>query len=92
MKYDIFAAYEVGVGEIVYQRGFEEQERRQELIDFVTAHSADGIEAPLDTDSHILTLSTCTGRGYATRWVVQAVWNEKPETPQMAEQENVAPN
>ena len=27
-------------------------------------------------NDRILTLSTCTGRGHATRWVVLAVWAE----------------
>lgn len=74
-KYDIFAAYEVGVQEIVYQQDIEGHGRQQELIDFVMEHSVGDTGVTLDTDSHLLTLSTCTGRGYATRWVVQAVWN-----------------
>lgn len=75
-KYDIFAAYEVGVQEVVYQRNIEEKGLQQELIDFVTARAVGDAGAALDADSHILTLSTCTGRGYETRWVVQAALSE----------------
>ena len=40
----------------------------------------------------ILTLSTCTGRGHATRWVVQAVLRGEapPEPEETAEQEPAA--
>lgn len=72
-KYTIFAAYEADVRGIVYDMAAGEIDKRQEFIDYCLLHSADGAEAVPDADSHILTLSTCTGRGYATRWVVQAV-------------------
>lgn len=79
-KYDIFAAYEVGVQEIVYNMDMEQTGRQQEFVDFCLSHAAADTGIVLNTDSNILTLSTCTGRGYATRWVVQAVWNGNMET------------
>ena len=36
------------------------------------------VVAPTAED-HILTLSTCTGQGHATRWVVQAVLHSEGE-------------
>ena len=71
-RYNIFAVYEVGVEEIVYQQRIEEQGRQQELIQFATEHSVVDTKILPSAEGNILTLSTCTGKGYATRWVVQA--------------------
>lgn len=71
-QYAIFAAYEVGLTEIVYRQDLSKEDR-QELIQYGLNHSVieTGI-VPTSTDT-IITLSTCTGRGYDARWVVQAV-------------------
>ena len=76
-RYDIFAAYEVEVSEIVYKQDLLGKEDRQGLIQYGLDHSVieTGI-APAATDT-IITLSTCTGRGYSSRWVVQAVWYQE---------------
>ena len=73
-RYDIFAAYEVGVTEIVYRQDLSSAEDRQELIRFALDRSViDTGIAPTPEDT-IITLSTCTGSGHhSTRWVVQAV-------------------
>lgn len=76
-KYDIFAVYEVGVEEIVYQQNLEEKGQQQELIDFATEHSVVNTGITPSINDRILTLSTCTGRGYKTRWVVQAARNKQ---------------
>lgn len=40
------------------------------------------------TYDKVLTLSTCTGNGHATRWVVQAVCpGQAPETPEIPQEE-----
>lgn len=72
-RYDIFAAYEVGVAEIVYRQDLSSAEDRLELIRFGLDNSVieTGI-VPTVTDT-IITLSTCTGSGHNARWVVQAV-------------------
>lgn len=72
-RYDIFAAYEVGVAEIVYRQDLSSAEDRQELLRFGIDNSVieTGI-VPTVTDT-IITLSTCTGSGRNARWVVQAV-------------------
>lgn len=72
-KYDIFAAFEASVQEIVYQFDIEEEGRQQEFIDYCLSHSVVDTGIVPETDGHIITLSTCTGRGYSTRWVVQGV-------------------
>lgn len=70
-RWDIFAAYEASITSPVYDRDTPIGE--QNFIRFCLDSSVinTGIEpAP---GSNILTLSTCTGRGHASRWVVQAV-------------------
>lgn len=72
-RYDIFAAYEVGVKEIVYRLDLEEQGLEQEFIRFSLEHSDIDTGIVPDESDRIVTLSTCTGRGHSTRWIVQAV-------------------
>ncbi|MCI8302181.1 MAG: hypothetical protein HFF68_05400, partial [Oscillospiraceae bacterium] len=71
--YDIFAAYEVGIREIVYRLDIEEAGLQEELIRYGLDHSAIDTGVVPTAEERILTLSTCTGSGHATRWVVQAV-------------------
>ena len=72
-KYDIFAAYEVSTQGTTYQIGFPSDQSRQDFIDYCLEQSViDTGITPTVYDS-VLTLSTCTGNGHATRWVVQAV-------------------
>ena len=66
----------MGIQEIVYRLDIEETGREQELIDFGLEHSVIDTGVIPDAGSQILTLSTCTGRGHATRWVIQAVLRE----------------
>lgn len=68
-RYEIFAAWEAGVTSIVYAVDGD----RQRLLDsFLGASQIDTGLVP-GTEDTLLTLSTCTGNGHATRWVVQAV-------------------
>lgn len=81
--YEIFAAYEVSTSGAAYQLGFPNEESRQAFLDDCVSRSViDTGIAPTVRDQ-ILTLSTCTGNGHATRWVVQAVL--RGEAPQEAE-------
>ena len=72
-KYEIFAAYEVSVEGDTYRMGFSSDQSKQSFLDYCLTQSV------LDTGvipavyDRILTLSTCTGNGHDTRWVVQAV-------------------
>lgn len=79
-RYEIFAAWEAGVTSIVYAVDGD----RQRLLDsFLGASQIDTGLVP-GTEDTLLTLSTCTGNGHATRWVVQAVLAqvyEGTETP-----------
>ena len=71
--YEIFAAYEVSVTGDTYLLGLSSDTSKQSFIDFCLSQSViDTGVVPSVYDS-ILTLSTCTGNGHDTRWVVQAV-------------------
>lgn len=91
--YEIFAAYEVSTEGLTYQIGFSGTAEKQAFLDFCRSQSViDTGVVPTTADS-ILTLSTCTGRGHATRWVVQGVLKsslppaeETEETPALAEE------
>lgn len=71
-KYNVFSAFEVGVRDIVYRLDLEESKLQQDFIDFCVNNSAIDTGIVPGTDEKMLTLSTCTGWGYATRWVVVA--------------------
>lgn len=75
-RYDIFAAYEADVLGSVYDFNDRDVEGREAFIDSCMGLSVIETDIVPTADDHILTLSTCTGRGYRTRWVVQAVLAE----------------
>lgn len=74
--YEIFAAYEASVKSCVYWLKVTEDAHKQAVIDFALEHSVIDTGVRPQTTDRILTLSTCTESGHATRWVVQAV--ERP--------------
>lgn len=83
--YEIFAAYEVSTTGTTYQIGFPNDNSRQEFIDFCVKQSVYDTGVVPTTNDSIVTLSTCTGMGHATRWVIQgvmrgAVQPDEPET------------
>lgn len=75
-RYDIFAAYEAPVVSHTYRLGFAAPEDKEEFLDHALRRSVIDTGIRPSADSRILTLSTCTGAGYSTRWVVQAVLAE----------------
>lgn len=72
-KYDIFAAYEVSTQGTTYQVGFPSEASKQAFIDYCLDLSVIDTGVTPTVYDRIVTLSTCTGNGHATRWVVQAV-------------------
>ena len=70
--YEIFAAYEVSVEGDTYLLGFPSDAHKQSFLDFCLEQSVIDTGVIPTIYDHILTLSTCTGNGHATRWVVQA--------------------
>ena len=76
LRYDIFAVQSASTKSIIYGLGIENDRRKEEFIRFARDYSLVETEIMPTTEDKILTLSTCTGRGHTTRWVVQGVWNE----------------
>ena len=73
--YRIFAAHETDIKGMVYRLDLEKQNLEKEFIRFCLENSVldVGTSAEIipEAKAPILTLSTCTGRGHDTRWVVQ---------------------
>ena len=76
LRYDIFAIHNAGVDTIIYGLELETERTRTEFIRFATDYSSIDTGITPTIDDKIVTLSTCTGQGYATRWVVQGVLNK----------------
>ena len=70
-RYRIFAAYETGVKSMVYRLDLEEKGLEEEFIEFCRESSVVDARVIPEPEPQVLTLSTCTGRGHSTRWVVQ---------------------
>lgn len=71
-RYDIFAAYRADIEGNTYALYFPDDAFKEAFLNNALVDSVieTGVE-PSVTD-RILTLSTCSGAGYSTRWVVQA--------------------
>lgn len=80
-RYDIFAAQEAGIKDIVYRLDIEEKHLEEEFLQYCTAGSAIDTGLTPMTDDRILTLSTCTGGSHATRWVVHGARTQVYERP-----------
>lgn len=72
-RYDIFAVQEASVQGLVYRLDLETSHLEEEFIQFCIDNSVVDSGLVPGTEDRILTLSTCTGSGHATRWVVHAV-------------------
>lgn len=71
-RYEVFSCYEAKVDSSTYSLNIQKEETRQAFLDMACNNSViDTGITPAVTD-RILTLSTCSGAGYATRWVVHA--------------------
>jgi len=75
-RYEIFAAYEAPVRSYTYEKKASDDAVKQAVIDFALDNSVIDTAVVPEVTQRILTLSTCTGKGYDSRWVVQAV--ERP--------------
>ena len=82
--YEIFAAYEPAVGSTPYCIRFSNDPEKQTFINYGLEHSVIETGVVPEVTDRIVTLSTCTGNGHATRWVVQGV--ERVETVEEAEE------
>lgn len=76
--YEIFSAYDAGVTEDTYHHSFADDGEKQAFLDFCTGQSVISTETVPTVEDCTLPISTCTGQGHATRWVVQEVLVEAP--------------
>ena len=70
-RYEVYASYEAGVTSDTYRLGFKE-EGKKVFLEIGEDQSVIETGIKPETTDRILTLSTCTGSGHETRWVVQA--------------------
>ena len=71
-RYEIFSAYTAPVEGATFVYGFRNEAGMQLFIDYCISKSQIDTGVVPTLDDKILTLVTCTGRGYEARWVVQA--------------------
>ena len=71
--YKIYAAYEAALDGTAYYSTFSDETVKQDFLNEGLSSSVISTGTAPTVNDHILTLSTCTGNGHATRWVVQAV-------------------
>lgn len=71
-RYEIFSAYEAPVKSYTYVIGFEKEGVTEKFLEHCVSSSVIDTGIVPTAEDRILTLSTCTGLGYQSRWVVQA--------------------
>ncbi len=72
-RYDIYAVYEARVDAVTYEMNFADDQAKTDFIHYGIRRSVVDTDIVPAAEDRIITLSTCTGMGYTTRWVVQAV-------------------
>lgn len=72
-RYDIFSVEEASVTGLVFRLDLEENELEEAFLRDCVDNSVVETGIVPETDARILTLSTCTGHGHDTRWVVHGV-------------------
>lgn len=78
-RYDVFAACEAGVTGLVYRLDLEESGLEEAFLQACMEQSVIDTGIVPEAGARILTLSTCTGNGYDTRWVVQCVLADRAD-------------
>lgn len=71
-RYEIFAAYEATLEGCTYQVELADDESKQLFLNNCVGYSDIDTGVVPAIEDRIITLSTCTGKGYESRWVVQA--------------------
>jgi len=72
-RYDIFAIWEPSITSAVYGPAPETEEDRRDFAAMCRSSSLIDTGLEPGPEDKLLTLSTCTGRGHDTRWVVQSL-------------------
>ena len=73
--YEVFSVYEADSLD-TYQIEFADDGEKEEFLQYVTSRTWVNTGVIPEGGERILTLSTCTGNGHDTRWVVHAVLTE----------------
>lgn len=71
-RYEIFSAYTAPVDSYTFIYGFRNEESMEKFLKYCMGQSVVKTGVEPTVDDKILTLVTCTGRGYEARFVVQA--------------------
>ena len=71
-RFEVFSSYRAELDASAYGQSFQQQETRQKFLQDALDQSAIETGITPGIRDRILTLSTCSGVGYETRWVVQA--------------------
>lgn len=72
-RYDIYAVYEADTDGDAFRIRFDTDDAKQAFLSYGLQRSCYDTGIVPDIYDRILTLATCTNRGYETRWVIQAV-------------------
>lgn len=89
-RYDIFAAYEADIYAPTYLRQFSDAAAKQTFLEFCLSRSVIDTGVIPTVYDRIVTLSTCTGNGHDTRWVVQAVCKGEAPPEESTPEENAS--
>ena len=71
-RYEIFSSYLANVDTITFGLGFSGEESKIQFLDYALGNSVIQTGIHPETTDRIITLSTCSGSTYYTRWVVHA--------------------
>ena len=71
-RYEIFSSYLANVKGDAYSIGFTGENTKVRFLEQILQESVIDTEVEPEHTDRILTLSTCSGRGSTTRWVVHA--------------------
>lgn len=71
-RYEIFSSYLADVDSGTYGLAFSQEETRNRFLTNALENSVIETDISPEITDRILTLSTCSGIGYSTRWVVHA--------------------
>ena len=71
-RWEVFSSYEAATDSSAYGLSFHQEETRVNFLGTAVEKSAADLGVRPELTDRVLTLSTCSGVGYANRWVVHA--------------------
>jgi len=76
-RYDVFAVQRARTDSPIYGLELDTELKKAEMLRYSLDYSIIQTDLVPTIENRLLTLSTCSGQGYTTRWVVQFVLNEE---------------